>query len=190
MNKIIRRMSIVGALAAGLTGAYFAGYASIGSTDAVADPPATPVTVEAVHEESGELAEVTVTNGEGEQVEAVVQEKWRGNDDAEDGLYNEDPAPEVPQEGEQEAVEAEVQPDASESVGDEQEAPESVENEDTITEDGSEDDEYAWLEPWYTTDGSGAVVLIVYSDDDEHAVEDVFVIVGGEQIPVDHLDER
>ena len=46
------------------------------------------------------------------------------------------------------------------------------------------------LEPWYTDDGSGAVVLIVYSDDDERAVEDVFVIVNGEQIPVDHLDER
>ena len=105
---------------------------------------------------------------------------------AEDGLHEEAPSPgSAPEEGEEEVGEAEAQPEDPEPV---KEAPEAAEEE--VEAEEQETDEYMGLEPWYTDDGSGAVVLIVYSDDDERAVEDVFVIVGGEQVPVDHLDER
>lgn len=91
MSKTIR-IAVTGALALALVG-----IGAVASTPAAAEREAAGLTVTAVHEESGELAEVTVTNRAGEKVEDVeVVEKWRGNADTEDGLYAEDPAPDTP----------------------------------------------------------------------------------------------
>lgn len=186
MRKTITRTT---ALIAASFALVAVGYSSNTSAVAEQDPDPVkqePVTVSAVHEESGELAEITVTDEKGEEIEATVEEEWRGNDDTEDGLHEEDPAAvSAPEKGEEEVAEAEAQPEVPEPA---KEAPEAAEEE--VEAEEQETDEYMGLEPWYTDDGSGAVVLIVYSDDDERAVEDVFVIVNGEQIPVDHLDER
>lgn len=51
-----------------------------------------PVDVNVVHEESGELSDLTVDR-DGKPVRiGSVQEQWRGAEDA-DGLYDTDPAP-------------------------------------------------------------------------------------------------
>ena len=190
-KTITRTTALIAASFALVAVGYSANTPAAAEAEAESTSPS-PVTVSAVHEESGELAEVKVTDEKGEEVEAEVEEKWRGNEDAEDGLYEEDPAAvSAPEKDEDEAGETEVQKEEAqpeeveqESEQEDAEAPEEEVEEEQVT------DEYMGLEPWYTDDGSGAVVLIVYSDDDERAVEDVFVIVNGEQIPVDHLDER
>lgn len=191
MRKTITRTT---ALIAASFALVAVGYSA--NTPAEAGPEAestspSPVTVSAVHEESGELAEVKVTDDKGEEVEAEVEEKWKGNEDAEDGLYEEDPAAvSAPEEDEGKAGEDEVQKEEAQPEEVEQESGQEDAEAPEEEAEEQETDEYMGLEPWYTDDGSGAVVLIVYSDDDERAVEDVFVIVNGEQIPVDHLDER
>ena len=137
MNKKIARLAIPTAAAVVLIAA-----GSTMTVNATAEPESTPgpVKVEAMHEESGELSEVTVTTEDGEYVEVLeTDESWRGNDEAEDGLYAEDPAAE-----EQEEVADNVDQEALED------APETTETDDeTVSaEDDSEavtdDEEDAW----------------------------------------------
>lgn len=185
MNKKIARLAIPTAAAVVLIAA-----GSTMTVNATAEPESTPgpVKVETVHEESGELSEVTVTTEDGEHVEVLeTDESWRGNDDAEDGLYAEDPAADeqdqVADSTDQEDTE---QDDRAVSAGDDSEA---------VTDDAEADEEvyeeeHDGLVPMYSTDGTGAVVILVRSDDDEGAIEDVMVVVNGEQVPVDHIDER
>ena len=102
MRKTITRTT---ALIAASFALVAVGYSSNTSAVAEQDPEPVkeePVTVSAVHEESGELAEVTVTDEKGEEIETTVEEEWRGNDDAEDGLHEEDPAAvSAPEKGEE-----------------------------------------------------------------------------------------
>lgn len=115
MNKKIARLAIPTAAAVVLIAA-----GSTMTVNATAEPESTPgpVKVEAVHEESGELSEVTVTTEGGEYVEVLeADETWRGNDDAEDGLYESDPATD-----EQEGADQDADQDALGDVQDETEA--------------------------------------------------------------------
>lgn len=85
MFKIEKPLAVAAAAAVFLV-AYGAGFAT-GSAD--------PVDVSVIHEESGEVYEVTLTR-DGVTVPAgEVTEAWRGNNEAEDGLYHEDPAAEL-----------------------------------------------------------------------------------------------
>lgn len=138
MHRTIARLTVPTLAALALVAA---GCAMTAPATADRDPEPQPVRVEALHEESGELSDVTVTTEDGEHVEVLeTDESWRGNDEAEDGLYAEDPAAE-----EQEEVADNVDQEALED------APETTETDDeTVSAEGdpeavTDDEEDAWV---------------------------------------------
>lgn len=88
MNDGRKALHIVGAIALTLGGVGL-GYVSAQPAQGPDSPM--PVTVTAIYDEDGTLYDLTVSR-DGQPVDvAGVREKWRGNDDAADGLYNADP---------------------------------------------------------------------------------------------------